>query len=107
MSILKYDYDVSIDKRVELYLFWIPNGNQVDVAVYIHKIEKDKKAQLLSRNPPDSSVDLRYLYATNFQGDIPELHTEYFEYTISGPPQNIVADILNSGGASKANAIAL
>lgn len=107
MSILKYDYDVSSDRKVELYLFWIPEGNQVDVAVYIHQIMKNKKAQLISRNPPDSSIDLQYLYDINFQGDVPDLHTEYFEYTIPGPPQNIVADILASGGASKANAIAL
>lgn len=112
MSNLIQAYDCSPDERIELFLFWYPNG-PVDVVIYIHDIPARKRAKFLELeiNPPTAipdSADYRYLFEeapgmTNF------IHTEYYAYSLPAVPQDVMVDYAppaGTGSVSRANAIA-
>ncbi|MCB2222313.1 MAG: hypothetical protein KQI35_18160 [Bacteroidetes bacterium] len=108
MTALKSSYDISVNENVELYLFWVPNGNEVTVAIYIHDIVDGNYAELDSIfDSLPKGVDRNYVYSINGPNNDADTHTEYFEYVIEGPPQQIIADVTPTGGNSKANAVAL
>ena len=112
MSNLIQAYDCSPDGKVELYLFWYPNG-PVDVVIYIHDIPPLKRAKFLDLeiNPPiaiPDNADYRYKFE-EAPGRINFIHTEYYQYDLPVVPQDVMVDYAppaGTGSVSRANAIA-
>ena len=100
-------YDASEDGKVELYLFWYPEGEEVDVAIYIHEVPGGKSARFVELDSKHPVADYAYMFE-EAGGSIPTTHTEYFEFTLPGPQQDVIARFDAPGGTvSSANAEAL
>lgn len=96
-------WDLSPDGSTELYLFWVNNGPDVDVSIYLHDIPSGDYARL------KSLTEAPHVYTFEFEiisgGSIHSVHTEHFEYQLPPPQQDVT--VKRNNPTSQANAVAL